>query len=313
MYPARYHTCCYFSPKYIIDNVIWESMNKWGHIMAKGIIFDIEEFAVHDGPGIRKTVFLKGCPLRCNWCHNPEGMSFKKEMMVSKGSCTNCGKCTDVCEQENCSACGACINICPLYLRKICGTEVEAEDLAKELLKGKEILEKSNGGITISGGEPMAQPEFLLELINELGPIHVAMETSGYAPPEIFREVVDSVDLILMDIKHTDPQIHKKVTGVDNVLILNNLKYLCSSGRKFYVRIPLIPGINDTRENMGKTAELVKDAKSLERVEFLPYHRTAGAKYTMVGKEYKPVFDVNQKPNVYIEPFQKYNIRSEVL
>ena len=281
--------------------------------MAKGLIFEIEEFAVHDGPGIRKTVFFKGCPLRCNWCHNPEGISFKKEIMVSKRSCTNCGRCTDVCKEKKCTACGACINACPLRLRKICGTEYEAKELAKELLRGKEILEKSNGGITISGGEPMAQPEFLLELIRELKPVHVAIETSGYAPEEVFKRVVDSVDLVLMDIKHTDTEIHKQVTGVDNALILRNLAFLCESGKKFYIRIPLIPGINDTRENMEKTAELLKNAKALERVEFLPYHKTAGAKYAMVGKEYSPVFDVGKIPEVFREPFNKYHIRSEVV
>lgn len=281
--------------------------------MAKGLIFEIEEFAVHDGPDIRKTVFFKGCPLRCNWCHNPEGISFTKEIMVSKGSCTNCGRCIDICREEKCTACGTCVNSCPLRLRKICGTEYEAKDLAKELLRGKEILEKNNGGITISGGEPMAQPEFLLELVRELKPVHIAVETSGYAPEEVFRKVVASVDLVLMDIKHTDPKIHKQVTGVDNTLILRNLSYLCTSGKKFYIRIPLIPGINDTRENMERTAELIKNTKGLERVEFLPYHKTAGAKYTMVGKEYKPVFDVERIPNVFQEPFKKYNIRSEVL
>jgi pyruvate formate lyase activating enzyme len=281
--------------------------------MAKGLIFEIEEFAVHDGPGIRKTVFLKGCPLKCNWCHNPEGISFKKEVMTSKGSCTNCGKCIDVCREEKCIGCGACINVCPLHLRKICGTEYEAKDLAKELLKAKEIIEKNNGGITISGGEPMAQPEFLLELIKELKPIHVAIETSGYASEEIFKKVIASVNLVLMDIKHIDPQIHKQVTGVDNTLILKNLKYLCNSGVKFYIRIPLIPGINDTRENMENTAVLLKDSKGLERVELLPYHKTAGAKYSMIGKEYKPIFDIEQKPKAYLEPFKKYNLRSEVL
>jgi pyruvate formate lyase activating enzyme len=281
--------------------------------MSKGLIFEIEEFAVHDGPVIRKTVFFKGCPLRCNWCHNPEGISFKRELMVSYGACINCGRCSDVCKRKECSACGKCIGVCPIHLRKICGIEYEAKDLARELLKGKEILEKSNGGITLSGGEPMAQPEFLLELVACLEPVHIAIETSGYAPKETFRKIVESVDLILMDIKHTDPVVHKAVTGVDNELILTNLRYLCSTAKEFYIRIPLIPGINDNEGNMEKTAELLKDAKGLVRVELLPYHKTAGAKYTMLGKEYKPLFDVELKPKACLEPFQKYNIKGVVL
>ncbi|KKS19447.1 MAG: Pyruvate formate-lyase-activating enzyme, partial [Candidatus Roizmanbacteria bacterium GW2011_GWC2_41_7] len=264
-----------------IHGIMCQHQNRRGQTMAKGLIFEIEEFAVHDGPGIRKTVFFKGCPLKCNWCHNPEGISFKKEIMVSKGSCINCERCIDVCREEKCTSCGTCINACPLRLRKICGTEYEAKDLAKELLRGKEILEQNNGGITISGGEPMAQPEFLMELIQELKPIHVVIETSGYASEEVFRKIVDSVDLVLMDIKHTDPKIHMQVTGVDNALIFKNLSYLCNSSRKFNIRIPLIPGINDTSENMERTARLLKSSNCLERVEFLPYHKTAGAKYAM--------------------------------
>ncbi len=281
--------------------------------MAKGLIFEIEEFAVHDGPGIRETVFFKGCPLNCNWCHNPEGISFDKEIMVSIGSCTHCGRCINVCKNDQCIVCGICISACPLRLRKISGIEYEAKDLAEVLLKQREIMKKNNGGITISGGEPMAQPQFLLELIDELKTIHVAIETSGYAPENIFKEVVDRVDLVLMDIKHADPEIHKQYTGKDNKLILKNLTYLCNSGKKFYVRIPLIPGVNDTRENMEKTAELLKDTIGLERVELLPYHKTAGAKYSMVGKEFKPMFDTEKMPNVFLEPFKKYHINCQVL
>ncbi len=281
--------------------------------MAKGTIFAIEEFAVHDGPGIRKIVFFKGCPLSCNWCHNPEGMSFGKEIMVSRGACTDCGKCADICKNEKCTACGACIRACHMNLRRICGTEYKASELASELLKGKEVLERNNGGITISGGEPMAQPLFLFELIEELKPVHVAVETSGYAPEGTFKKAIEGVDLVLMDIKHTDPQVHKKYIGQDNTLIMKNLRHLIASGKKFYIRIPLIPGVNDTKDNMEKTAELLKDAKGLERVELLPYHKTAGAKYAMIGREYKPMFDVKKIPAVYQKPFQKYNIRSEVL
>lgn len=260
-----------------------------------------------------KPSFLKDAHLKCIWCHNPEGMSFKKELMVSKASCTNCGRCTSVCKYDECVLCGKCIDVCPLRLRKICGREVEAKDLAKELLADKDFLEKNKGGITISGGEPFAQPEFLIELITWLKPIHIAIDTSGYALQEIFEKVVENVDLVLFDVKHTDSKIHKLVTGVDNRLILKNLNYLCSIDKKFYIRIPLIPGINDTRENMEKIAELIKDAKGLEGVDFLPYHKTAGVKYPMLGKIYKPDFDVNKNPNIYSDIFSKSDIRSKVL
>ena len=251
--------------------------------MSKGIIFNIEEFAVHDGPGIRKLVFFKGCPLRCTWCHNPEGLSFKKEWMVSRTK------------------------------RKIAGQEFEAKELAEKLMKGKEVLVNSGGGITITGGEPLAQPVFLFDLIRWLKPIDIAIETSGFANKKVFQKMVAEVNLVLMDVKHTNPEIHKKYTGVDNSQILENLQFLCQSDTDFHIRIPLIPGVNDTRENMEITALLIKDAKHLKRVELLPYHQTAGAKYSMVGRSYNPMFDVKKKVNIHKEIFEEYNINVIVL
>jgi pyruvate formate lyase activating enzyme len=276
--------------------------------MVKGIIFNIEEFAVHDGPGIRKLVFFKGCPLHCSWCHNPEGISFRKELMVSHHACIGCGRCTLSCTNEKCISCGNCVEGCPLRLRKISGQEIEAGELAGILLKGKEILINSGGGITISGGEPLAQPAFLLELMEKLKPVNIAVETSGYARKEIFQRIVSEADLILMDIKHTDPVIHKKYTGKDNRRILENLELLCKSDTDFYIRIPLIPGVNDTRTNMERTAMLISGSSHLIRVELLPYHLTAGSKYNMVGKEFRPGFDVNRKVNLYKDIFERHDI-----
>jgi len=275
---------------------------------VKGIIFNIEEFAVHDGPGIRKLVFFKGCPLQCTWCHNPEGISFRKELMVSHAACIGCGKCREACPGENCTACGRCVEVCPLRLRKIAGQEIEAKELAEFLLKGKEVLVNSGGGITVSGGEPLAQPEFLFELIKELKPVNVAVETSGFAKPEIFQRLVSEADIVLMDIKHTDSEIHKKYTGVGNEQIIENLKFLCSATKGFYIRIPLIPGVNDTSGNMEKTARLLKDANNLIRVDLLPYNPAAPAKYDMLGKDYKPGFDTSREVNIWSDIFKEYNI-----
>ena len=280
----------------------------------KGMIFDIKEFAIFDGPGIRITVFLKGCPLQCVWCHNPEGISFKKELMISRASCINCGKCKEVCDRpDNCILCGKCIEVCPLNLRRICGTEIEVVELASQLLEEKEFYLKNGGGVTFSGGEPFAQSEFLFAVLDKLKDIPTAIETSGYASQEIFKAVVSKVDLIFFDVKHTDPEIHKRVTGVDNGLILKNLDYLCREGKKFIIRIPLIPGINDDERNIKKTACLLTGAEGLEKVELLPYNKAAGAKYPMLGREYNPGFDVNKDPMVHKDIFDKFGIRSVVL
>lgn len=279
----------------------------------KGLIFNIEEFAVHDGPGIRKLVFFKGCPLHCMWCHNPEGISFKKEMMVSDSACISCERCTAACKNDKCISCGVCVDICPLRLRKLTGEEFEAGALAAKLLLGKEVLIKSGGGITISGGEPLAQPAFFFELISKLKPLNIAIETSGHASKHVFRRMVHEVDLVLMDVKHTDPVIHKKYTGVDNKQILNNLELLCGSETDFCIRVPLIPGVNDTRDNMEKTASLVKGAKHLKSIELLPYHLTAGTKYRMLDKEYKPDFDTTGKVQVHEDIFRRHGLNVKVL
>jgi pyruvate formate lyase activating enzyme len=200
-----------------------------------------------------------------------------------------------------------------LRLRKIAGQEYEAHELAEVLLRGKEVLINSGGGITISGGEPLAQPVFLFELIRYLKPVNVAIETSGYAKSDLFRRMVLDADLIMMDVKHTSSEIHKQFTGVGNAQILKNLHYLCLSDTPFIIRIPLIPGVNDTPSNIEQTAILIKDARSLEGVELLPYHQTAPAKYEMLNKKFTPGFDTEKKVNIWLDIFRKYNIKVSLL
>ena len=278
------------------------------------MIFKIEEFSVFDGPGIRMTVFFKGCPLRCSWCHNPEGIRFERELMVSRTLCTHCGNCTTVCRRSgDCVACGACVSICPQQLRKITGEEWTPEELAVRILANRDVYESSGGGVTFSGGEPLAQPALLNAVLDRINGMHTAIETSGYAPEEVFRKAIQKLNLVIMDLKVIDPEIHRSFTGVDNALILRNLEILKASGKPFWIRIPLIPGVNDSWDNMEATAGLLKGAKNLERVELLPFNRSAGAKYAAVNRLFTPDFDVTAQPNVILEPFLQFGINGVVL
>lgn len=249
-----------------------------------GIVFDVKEFAVHDGSGIRTTVFLKGCPLRCVWCHNPEGLSAKSELYISQNNCTGCGLCKRGCTHDDCKTYDRCLHICPLDLVRVSGEEWEAEALAKKLLRHKDFFKSMGGGITLSGGEPLMQAEFCIELLEALrGEIHTAIETSGYASAQKFRSVVELCDFVFMDIKIADPQDHKTYTGVDNKLILENAAYLQSSGKAHTFRTPLIPNITDTQKNLEAIKKIVGDSPW----ERLPYNELAGVKYKNVGRVYR--------------------------
>ena len=247
-----------------------------------GIIFDIKEFSVHDGPGGRFTVFLKGCPLRCVWCHNPEGLSIKPQLMHKKAMCTECGRCTNSCNHEECKEFDRCIHACVNGCLSVSGKEVSAESLAKELLKNADFLGMLDGGITISGGEPLMQSEFVCELAEMLGDMHKAIQTSGYSDYDTYKRVIDRFDYIMQDIKIADREMHKNYTGVYNDKILKNIEYLKKSGKEFVFRIPLIPGITDTDENLRGLSEIAGE----HMVELLPYNTMAGAKYENLGMEY---------------------------
>lgn len=277
-----------------------------------GIIFDIKEFSVFDGPGIRQTIFLKGCPLRCNWCHNPEGLSAQPQVMVSKGACTACGKCREVCHGGMCTACGRCVMVCPSNVRRIAGERMTADELAKIILKDAEYYRRYGGGVTFSGGEPLMQSAFVLEVLELLPDVHCAIETSGYASADVFENVIAKMQYVMMDLKLMDDAQHRKYTGVSNERILQNARTLIASGKPCRIRIPLIPGVNDTEENLRKTAAFIAECGKAP-VELLPYHKTAGAKYEMVGQSYQPRFDPEQAVQTHLDLFTSYGLECSVL
>lgn len=244
-----------------------------------GVVFDIREFTVHDGPGSRVTVFLKGCPLRCRWCHNPEGLSPRPQLMKKVNQCSGCGACHIPCDHEECRKFDACLHACPRGLLSISGKEWESGALAQHLRQYEPML--PDGGVTFSGGEPLLQGDFVAEVAAKLQ-MHRALQTSGFAPDDVFRRVLEQMDFILLDIKLADPQLHKLYTGVDNGPILRNYEILLQSGKPHVIRIPLIPGITDTKENLTAIGRLTQHSK----VELLRYNPLAGAKYPMLGMEY---------------------------
>lgn len=244
-----------------------------------GTVFDIKEMTVHDGPGSRVTVFLKGCPLRCMWCHNPEGLSAAPQLMIKENLCIHCGLCRRPCSHEDCKPFGRCVHACPKGLISISGKVMESERLAEKLMQYKSFLSAVGGGITFSGGEPLMQADFVAETASLLPDMHKALQTSGYAEPEKFQKVLALMDYVLFDIKLADSAQHKKYTGCSNEKILNNYKILRDSGKPHVVRIPLIPGITDTKENLKAISEIVGE----DKVEIMRYNSFAGAKYKMVG------------------------------
>ncbi len=248
-----------------------------------GLIFDIKDFALNDGDGIRTTVFLKGCPLRCRWCHNPEGLSPRRELYIRQNGCLDCGLCRRPCTHTECRGLGRCLHICPKDLVDAVGTEWDSEALAKRLLKRYDIYRETGGGVTISGGEPLLQFEFCIELLTKLkGVVNIAMETSGYAEEDVFKSVAGLCDCVYMDIKLADTHRHKEYTGVNNEKIIKNARWLMGSGISHIFRTPLIPNITDTAENLSAIEAIIGDSPW----EKLPYNTLAGAKYKSVGRKY---------------------------
>ena len=278
-------------------------------------IFDIERNSYVDGPGIRTTVFFKGCNLRCAWCHNPESQSPKPQMMFYKNKCTGCGKCKEKCpnHSESCELCGKCTLYCPHDAREICGKEYTVDEAMREILKDKTFYENSGGGVTFSGGEPTASSEFLLECLSILkGKTNRAIQTCGYCDLSVFKQILANCDYMLFDIKIVDEDMHKRYTGVSNAVILENFRTLAASGKPFVIRVPLIPTVTDTEDNTRRIARLLSE-NGVKYAELLPYNKMAGSKYQLVGKSYTPSFDQSVPARIRTEIFEAYGIQTKVI
>ena len=267
-----------------------------------GTIFNIQRYSINDGPGIRTTVFLKGCPLSCKWCHNPESISPGKEIIIREDRCIRCGECFLRCnyfavksldgeyitDQETCAQCGRCVEVCFTDARAIVGKEMTVDDVMNEVEKDVIFYNQSGGGVTFSGGEPFLQHEFLIELLkaSKQKNLHTAVDTSGYISSEILQKASRFIDLYLYDVKTLDNNIHKSFTGVSNKLILENLKRLTEWQKNIIVRVPLIPTLNDSLEAMQGIGYYVASLKSINEIHLLPYHRTGIEKYNRLGVEY---------------------------
>ncbi len=268
-----------------------------------GTVFDIKRFAIHDGPGIRTTVFFKSCPLSCFWCHNPESQSPEPELLVDQDRCRQCSTCVDACpvgaicfeggsvitDREVCTGCGTCVTACPCGARTIAGEEQSIERLLRVIESDVVFYDESGGGVTLSGGEPLYQPEAALALLSACKErrIHTAIDTCGYVAESILRAAAAVADLFLYDIKLMDDVRHRAATGVSNVPILKNARLLDSLGSRIWVRIPLIPGINDDEANLAATAQFVASLSRVEAVQVLPYHRGGERKRQRLGQNNK--------------------------
>lgn len=267
-----------------------------------GKLFAIKRFSLHDGPHLRTTVFFKGCSLDCHWCHNPEGISRRLRTVSSVDHCIGCGECIIHCPQQalslgangveraidKCDSCGECVQHCPALVHELTGWQTTVDEVMGEIRKDMPFFDQSGGGVTFSGGEPFDQPEFLMALLmacRELS-IHRTIDTSAYASRDHLLAAAEIADLMLCDIKHMDSVQHKKYTGVGNERILRNIRLLADSRCELRIRLPLIPGVNDSRDNIAATIQFIKQLQNVSSVDVLPYHQAAKAKYKKLGTVY---------------------------
>lgn len=267
-----------------------------------GVVFGIQRLSIHDGPGIRTTVFLKGCNVNCKWCHNPEGIPMQPLIGLNTERCIRCGGCVVACpndchridetvhkfERGKCIACGKCVDACPVQALELIGKKMTADEVMKVVLKDQKFYGQ-DGGVTLSGGEALLQKDFALELMRRCQDhgIRVALETNGVHRKETYDAVMPYVDLFLFDYKATDPETHKKYVGCNNSRILENLRYLHDAGARVLVRCPIIPGVNDNQEHFNAIAQLTKDLPGLVGAEILPYHKLGVSKAKRIDTEYQ--------------------------
>ncbi len=273
----------------------------------EGNIFNIEHFAIHDGPGIRTTVFLKGCPMACIWCHNPEGLSGKRHMIRYDKRCIGCGECVKGCPQgalgmstshgivvddQKCIACGKCVDICCANAIEMVGGTMSSRQVADVVLKDVTFYDESGGGVTFSGGEPLAQWAFVKEcsqLLKQRG-IHIAMETSGCVRQDVIQEIAPHVDLFLYDLKHIDSAVHEKYCGMGNERILENLQTLSAMGKEIIIRMVVVPGVNDAPEIVERLCAFLTKIHGIQFISLLPLHKSATEKYRRLGRDF-PIAD----------------------
>ena len=268
------------------------------------LIFDIKRFAVNDGPGIRTTIFLKGCPLHCVWCHNPEGIDAKPVKLYTRRKCIGCKSCVDVCPQHNltltpdgikdsgrCILCGRCTDECPTLALQMAGKEWAMDDLMTVIEKERQVMEESGGGVTVCGGEPLMHADYLVTLLTELRRrgFHVTVDTTLYASQSTVTRVMPLTDLFLIDLKTMDSERHQRLTGVPNRQILDNIRYVSEQGTRYWIRIPLIKGVNADDDSIHRAAEFLKGLPTPpEVVNILPYHDIGKGKHERMGTHYNP-------------------------
>jgi pyruvate formate lyase activating enzyme len=271
--------------------------------MHSGLVAHIQRFSLHDGPGIRTTVFLKGCPLSCLWCHNPENRSSRPEIIVVESRCIRCGRCASVCPSQSadapiavdrqpavvCRLCGACVKACPPGARQMVGRQMTVSQVLGEIRRDTIFYDDSQGGVTFSGGEPLAQPEFLGALLAACAAerIHTAVDTCGFAPTEQILAMAARADLILYDLKILDDEKHTRLTGVSNVRILDNLRAIQRVHNNVWLRIPVIPGLNDGEEDLEALRRLAAELPAVRQINLLPYHQTGRHKFRRLGLSYE--------------------------